>query len=101
MSALIDWLEAHQLACPWKSFFGIDCPGCGMQTSFIELLKGHLIQSLKIFPALIPMLLILIFLGIHLIFKLPKGAVILKILFIFTTLIMITGYFLKFVTIKF
>ncbi len=100
MSDLIHWLETHQLACPWKTFIGIECPGCGMQTSFIELLKGHLIPSLKIFPALIPMLLILIFLGIHLIFKLPKGAFILKILFIFTTSILIVGYILKFVIIK-
>lgn len=100
MSAFIHWLEAHQLACPWKTFFGIDCRGCGMQTAFIELLKGHLIHSLKIFPALIPMLLILIFLGIHLIFNLPKGAFILKILFIFTTSIMIVSYILKFVIIK-
>jgi len=100
MSSLIHWLEAHQLTCPWKTFFGIECPGCGMQTSFIELLKGHLIHSLKIFPALIPMMLILIFLGIHIIFKLPKGALILKIVFIFTTSIMIISYILKFVIIK-
>lgn len=100
MSAVIRWLEAHQFACPWKTFFGIDCPGCGMQTAFIEILRGHLIQSLKTYPALIPMMLILIFLGIHLIFNVPKGAFILKLLFIFTTSIMVIGYILKFVIIK-
>jgi hypothetical protein len=100
MSVLIHWLEVHQLACPSKTFFGIDCPGCGIQSSFFELLKGHLLQSFKVFPALMPMLLMLTFLGFHLIFKLPKGALILKILFIFTTLIMIISYLLKFVSIK-
>lgn len=100
MSALIQWLESHKLACPSKTYFGIECPGCGMQTAFIELLRGHLHQSLKIFPALIPMLLILIILGVHLVFKLPKGAFILKILFIFTTSIMIISYLVKIMTIK-
>jgi hypothetical protein len=95
MTALIQWLEAHEIPCPWKTFLGIDCPGCGIQSAFIELLKGNFIQSLKTFPALIPMLLILLFLGIHLIFNLPKGAFILKILFIFTTSIMMITYFYK------
>jgi len=100
ISSFIHWLETHQLACPWKTYFGIECPGCGAQSAVIELLKGHFFQCIKMFPALLPMILILIFLGIHLIFKFPKGALILKILFIFTTSIMIISYLLKFVTVN-
>jgi hypothetical protein len=95
MSALVNWLESHQGTCSWKSHFGIECPGCGMQTALIELLKGNLLSSLKAFPALIPMIILFLFLILHLIFKFQKGAVLLKFLFIFTSSIMMIGYFIR------
>lgn len=33
--------------CPFYYFFKIPCPGCGLTRSFIELLKGNLIESLR------------------------------------------------------
>ena len=88
MSRLTDWLERHEAACSWKSRFGIECPGCGMQRAFIELLKGNIMESIRIYPALIPMMLLLVFLGLHLVLNFRKGALIIKILFIFTLCIM-------------
>jgi Protein of unknown function (DUF2752) len=58
----ITWLEAHQLPCLFKTAFHFDCPGCGFQRSAIALLKGNIWQSLKLYPALIPMILFFIFL---------------------------------------
>ncbi len=98
MEKIIRWLEQHQGTCSWKKYMGIECPGCGMQTAFIELLKGHVIESIKIFPALIPMMIMLAFLVLHLIFRFPKGAFILKILFIFTSSILVIAYMVKFVS---
>ena len=98
MSALIRWLEAHQIPCPVRQNLGFDCPGCGIQTAFIELLKGDFPGSFHSYPALIPLLLTLLMLILHLIYKIPKGAVILKILFIFTSLIMVAGYLVKMLT---
>ncbi|MCX6251562.1 MAG: DUF2752 domain-containing protein [Bacteroidetes bacterium] len=98
MSSLVKWLEAHQLPCPVKQTFGVDCPGCGSQTAIIELLKGNFTGSFHAYPALIPLLLMLLALIIHILFKIPKGAAILKILFIFTSLIIIAGYFVKMLT---
>ncbi len=95
MSGFIHWLENHQLPCSWKATLGISCPGCGMQSAFIELLKGNLVMSLKLFPALIPMIAMILFLGIHLLLKVPKGAMILKFLFIFTSSIMVVDYIVK------
>jgi len=46
MQQLINWLESHQLPCYYKKLLGIKCLGCGMQTAFILLLKGELIESL-------------------------------------------------------
>jgi hypothetical protein len=91
----INWLEDHLGSCIYKRFFGIECPGCGMQRSFIELLKGNILESIKLYPALLPMILTLILLVLHIIFKYKNGALILKISFIFTALIMIFAYIIK------
>jgi len=89
---LIYWLESHQLPCMYKKFLGVECPGCGMQRAFIELLKGNFAESIKIFPALIPMIFLVLFLGAHLLFKFRQGAAILKYSFIFTTAIIVIHY---------
>ena len=93
--SIVGWLEKHMMPCFYKKFFGIECPGCGMQRAFIELLKGNFLESLKSYPALIPTLLTFIFLIIHLIFKFEKGGHYLKISFIFTTSIILINYFYK------
>jgi hypothetical protein len=99
MQRLIEWLEAHQLPCYYKKFLGIECLGCGMQTALLFLLKGEFIESLKVFPALIPIMILIIYLILHLIFKFRNGARILKIWLIFTLAIMIASYILKLFTI--
>jgi hypothetical protein len=95
MQQLIEWLEAHQLPCYYKKFLGIECMGCGMQTAFLLLLKGELLESLKTFPAFLPMVSMVVYLLLHLIFKFRNGAFVLKIWFIFTVTIMIVGYLIK------
>ena len=98
MSRLTEWLERHQAPCSWKETFGVDCPGCGMQRAVIELLKGNLMESIRIYPALIPLLLLLSFLLLHLIFNFRRGHLIIKILFIFTVSIMFVHFLYKIVT---
>jgi hypothetical protein len=95
MKSLIHWLENHIVPCIFKKYFDIECPGCGMQRSFIELLKGNLSESIKIYPPLIPMIIMVLLLILHLIFKLKNGAKVLKISFIFVALIIIINYILK------
>lgn len=52
-SNFISWLQQHQLPCIIKKVFLIECPGCGLQRSFIALLNGNIVQSLKLYPALL------------------------------------------------
>jgi hypothetical protein len=94
LTRIVHWLEAHQATCSWKSSFGIDCPGCGMQTALIELLKGHMTSSVNAFPALLPMICMIFFLVLHLMIKMRNGTLILKFLFIFTVSIMFIHYFI-------
>ncbi|HEX8514779.1 MAG TPA: DUF2752 domain-containing protein [Bacteroidia bacterium] len=95
MQDLIHWLEAHLLSCPYKALTGFDCPGCGMQRSFIELLKGNLTGSFMLYPALLPVIFTLLFTGLHLAFRFKKGAEVIKYSFLTTTAIIVTGYILK------
>ncbi|NSW45800.1 MAG: DUF2752 domain-containing protein [Bacteroidales bacterium] len=95
--SIIQWLEDHQGACFYKKFLGIECPGCGMQRSLIALLKGNIVESLQLFPALIPLILMFIFLILHLKFQFKHGARILIFWFIINTLIILVSYILKFI----
>jgi len=95
---IIEWLESHMQTCFYKKYFGIECPGCGMQRSLIELLRGNFIESIKLFPALIPTMALIVFLILHLVFKFKNGANILKNLFIINTSIVVLSYIYKLLT---
>lgn len=98
MLLFVSWLEKNLIPCPYKHYLGIDCPGCGMQRSIIELLKGNFVESFQAYPALIPLMILLLFLGLHLKFKFTHGAQIVKYLFIFVVSIVVINYIFKLIT---
>jgi hypothetical protein len=91
----LDWLRQHLLACPFKYITGIDCPGCGLQRSFIELLEGNIRESFFLYPALFPLIITTLFLVFHLNFRIPNGSRIMMGLFIVTTSVIVISYILK------
>jgi Protein of unknown function (DUF2752) len=97
---LIYWLEANLLPCPSRLFFHFECPGCGLQTGIIALLKGDIRNSIAIYPASIPILIMFIFLLLHLKFKFTRGAGILTILYIFCAAIILVSYIYKILILK-
>ena len=92
---LIKWLELHQQTCSFKDHFGIICPGCGLQRSIIELMKGNLLESIYLYPALLPILAMFTYLALHLAFKYRNGAAILKIMFIINICLISLNYIYK------
>ncbi len=56
---IISWLDAHQLPCLIKAVFKVECPTCGIQRSMVALLKGDFMNSIKLYPALLPVLIFL------------------------------------------
>jgi len=94
-TGVADWLEKRQLPCFYKSILGIECPGCGMQRALIVLLRGDLIGSLKLYPALIPTIVMLVLLVVHVFYHLKYGARILVWLFIFNAVIIVISYICK------
>jgi hypothetical protein len=91
----IDWLEHHMLKCPYKMLTGIDCPGCGIQRSFLEMLKGNFTESLSLYPALLPIIFTFIFLVLHLKYKFKNGAKVLQYAFIASTAIVLVSFIIK------
>ncbi len=92
------WLEAHQLPCIFKAVTHVDCPGCGIQRSFILLVKGDMASSFVMYPALIPILLLFAFLVLHVTLKIKNGAAILKFGYIFCISIILVSYIYKLIT---
>ncbi|MBC8112427.1 MAG: DUF2752 domain-containing protein [Verrucomicrobia bacterium] len=92
---LTDWLEDNMLACPFKKYLGVDCPGCGLQRSVVALLRGDFSQSFKMYPATIPLLIMLVFLALHLKFEFKHGAETLKWMFITVISISTLNFILK------
>ncbi|MBN2894033.1 MAG: DUF2752 domain-containing protein [Bacteroidales bacterium] len=78
---MILWLEANQKSCFFHSNLGMNCPGCGLQTAIIALLHGDLWVSIKSYPALLPVILTLIWTFLYfLVFKKKKGEIFLLVL---------------------
>jgi hypothetical protein len=92
---ITSWLEAHQVPCPFKLLTHFDCPGCGIQRSFVLFLKGDVGASFFMYPALIPILLLFIMLVLQVILKTKNGAVILKYMYFFCTGVILVSYIYK------
>jgi hypothetical protein len=88
-------IASHQGTCSFREHAGIDCPGCGLQRSILALLKGDLVESILQFPALLPLMAMFIFLGLHLVFKLKNGALVLKLFYITNISIIVLHYIYK------
>ncbi|HNX06912.1 MAG TPA: DUF2752 domain-containing protein [Bacteroidales bacterium] len=94
---IINWLESNSLPCLSKTIFGIECPGCGTQRAIIELLKGNFTESLKAWPALLPVALMMCYLALFLVFRFKNGHKILVVFFIVNALIITGNYLYKIV----
>ncbi len=85
----------NMLSCFYKEHFGVECPGCGTQRAILLLMEGDVVGSFKMYPPLIFVVITLVFLVIHLIFKIKKGGEILKYLALFTVTFMFFSYIYK------
>ncbi len=95
MKGLVEQMEPHMISCVYKKYIGIECPWCGLQRSFYLLLEGNFQESFITFPPLTPLLFMLAFLLVHLVFKLKKGPKILMGMFITNIIILVLSYTLK------
>ncbi|WP_029034927.1 DUF2752 domain-containing protein [Salinimicrobium terrae] len=88
-------MEEFMLPCLNKQLFGLDCLGCGAQRSLVFVFQGEFGAAFKMFPAIYPILILLLFLFINLFIKF-KGDWFIKIgLIVLSALTLIGAYFYK------
>ena len=88
-------MEEFMLPCLNKQLFGIDCLGCGAQRAFVMVFRGEFGAAFKMFPAIYPILLLLIFLLSNLFFKFKGDWYVKAGLIIISAVTIIGAYFYK------
>jgi hypothetical protein len=88
-------MERNMLTCPSKKFLHLECPGCGLQRSVIALFRGDIPASLSLYPATIPLLVLLGFVALHLRFDFRHGAAVIKYLQLGVAIIVLVFYIYK------
>lgn len=58
-------MEKYMLPCMNKSIFGIECPGCGLQRSFLMLCEGRFVDAFFMFPAIYTTIAFVMLIGLH------------------------------------
>ena len=73
----------------------MDCPGCGMQRSVLLLFEGEFAAAFMMFPAIYPLLLLLLFLLADQFLKIKYANTISIVLMITTVTLILTNFLLK------
>lgn len=83
------------LPCFSKTLFGFTCLGCGLQRSFIFLIKGEFIEAFKMYPAIYTLLLLFFLVSLSFIIKIKNSKKIIEKLVYLNLLLIIINYFVK------
>jgi len=88
-------IEDHLLPCLNKKLFGFECMGCGFQRATVLLFKGEFVAAFKMYPALYPLIILLVFLGYSTFFKVKHANKITITLIIITISFILGNFTLK------
>ena len=86
-------IDDYMLPCLTKKYLGFDCFGCGMQRSAAFLFRGEFVAAFKMYPAIYPLIALVLFLILNMFFSF-KHAERIKIILILITITFIVGNFL-------
>jgi len=96
----LQWLEGMELPCPSRKFLHIECPGCGLQRSMMALLRGEWVQSWTYYPALVPIILLVVFALVHLRKKFKFGHLAIRYGQVFVVVLIAGNYIYKIINHK-
>lgn len=88
-------IERYLLPCLNKNIFGIDCLGCGLQRSFIQMIEGNFTSSFIQFPALYTTLLFILAVGLHFVDKSRNYSKLLIGTALANAIVMVSAYLFK------
>lgn len=83
------------LKCSFKSLTGFDCPGCGLQRSFLALLEGDILGCIQYWPGLLPLI---VAIGLTIVSVTTKRSIFMAIaykLYILTCAVVVGNWILK------
>jgi ABC-type transport system involved in cytochrome c biogenesis permease component len=83
------------LTCFSKYYFGVECPGCGAQRSAVCLFRGEWLDSLALYPALIPFFIFMVVAVLSVIKSIKMSTRWVLIMAMVTFGIMIVHYIMK------
>ncbi|MBO0341625.1 DUF2752 domain-containing protein [Muricauda lutimaris] len=83
------------LPCLNKQLLGLDCPGCGMQRSVDLLVHGEFLAAFQMYPAIYPILVLLVFLITSTFLKFKYSQQTKMVLMFITAGTIIVSYILK------
>lgn len=95
MQFLSSSIENFMLPCLNKTLFGMECPGCGLQRSILLLGKGEFVAAFQMYPAIYPLLLFLMFLGLSAFINFKHSNSIRAFLAILTIASIVISYIIK------
>lgn len=95
LSILFLAAKDFMIPCLNKQLFGIDCPGCGIQRAAVLLFKGEFLKAFEMYPAIYTLLLLLVFLGVSLMFKVKFAFQIKLFLLLLNVAIIMGSYIIK------
>jgi len=95
MQLLSNSIEDFMLPCLNKTLFGMECPGCGLQRSFLLLTQGEFVAAFKMYPAIFPLLTFLSFLGLSVFISFKNSNQIKMYLALLTIATIIISYIIK------
>ncbi len=88
-------IERYMLPCLNKQLFGLDCPGCGLQRSFILLFKGNFIEAFYMYPAIYTLVLLAVFLGFNHFYKFKYDTRFKNVLIVLNVSVIVISYIYK------
>lgn len=88
-------LEQYMFPCLNKKLFGFECLGCGLQRSAYLLVHGDFIAAFKMYPAIYPLILLVLFIGLNFFYKFEKSNRIINILAVITIVTIVVSYIIK------
>ena len=87
--------EDYMLPCLTKQLLHFDCPGCGLQRSIVFLLKGDFVAAFEMYPAIYPMILLFLFIGLKNLINIRFENVITYSLLLLTSSAILINFVLK------
>ena len=88
-------LEDYMLPCLNKKLFGMECMGCGFQRSISLLIHGEFIAAFKMYPAIFPLIALLVYVLLNLKFKFINAQKTIRILAILSIILIVGNFILK------